>query len=154
MAISKGLLLIKEQFPDKIIIDEQIEKQPKGNRGIYGLFVLKGGIEKCVYIGKSEIVSSRITNHLYRIIDGEHAASQLNEAFNDIDSKIICRFLEPVEYEFDNYYKDAQRFASRESYWIDEKQKLDECLEQVPEGKRPSLDWWNEQKKQIANKKF
>lgn len=154
MAISKGLLLIKEQFPDKIIIDEQIEKQPKGNRGIYGLFVLKGGIEKCVYIGKSEIVSSRITNHLYRIIDGEHAASQLNEAFNDIDSKIICRFLEPVEYEFDNYYKDAQRLASRESYWIDEKQKLGECLEQVPEGKRPSLDWWNEQKKQIANKKF
>lgn len=154
MAISKGLLLIKEQFPDKIIIDEQIEKQPKGNRGIYGLFVLKGGIEKCVYIGKSEIVSSRITNHLYRIIDGEHAASQLNEAFNDIDSKIICRFLEPVEYEFDNYYKDAQRLASRESHWIDEKQKLDECLEQVPEGKRPSLDWWNEQKKQIANKKF
>lgn len=154
MAISKGLLLIKEQFPDKIIIDEQIEKQPKGNRGIYGLFVLKDGIEKCVYIGKSEIVSSRITNHLYRIIDGEHAASQLNEAFNDIDSKIICRFLEPVEYEFDNYYKDAQRLASRESHWIDEKQKLDECLEQVPEGKRPSVDWWNEQKKQIANKKF
>ncbi len=147
MAISKGLMLIKEQFPDKIIIDEQIEKQPKGNRGIYGLFVLKGGSEKCVYIGKSEIVSSRITNHLYRIIDGEHAVSQLNEAFNDIDSKIICRFLEPVEYEFDNYYKDAQRLASRESHWIDEKQKLDECLEQVPEGKRPSVDWWNEQKK-------
>ena len=60
MAVSKGLMLIKEQFPDKIIIDEQIEKQPKGNRGIYGLFVLKVGIEKCVYIGKSEIVSSRI----------------------------------------------------------------------------------------------
>ena len=72
--------------------------------------------------------------------------SKLNDAFRDEDSKILCKFLEPVKYEFDNYYKDAQRLASRECWWIDEKQKLGECLEQVPEGKRPGIDWWNSQK--------
>ncbi|MGN0523852.1 MAG: hypothetical protein ACI4IG_06235 [Eubacterium sp.] len=147
MSISKSLLLILEKYPGKIIIDENIEKQPEGNRGVYGLFVLKDNVEECAYIGKSEIVSSRITNHLYRIIDGDHAVSKLNDAFNDENSKIICKFLEPVKYEFDNYYKDAQRLASCECYWIDEKQKTDQCLEQVPEGKRPNIDWWNKQKK-------
>ncbi len=147
MGVSKSLLLIKEEFSEKIIIDESIEKQPKGNRGIYGFFVLKNNVEKCVYIGKSEIVSSRITNHLYKVIDGVHAVTKLNEAFIDKDSKIVCKFLEEVEYKFDNYFKDAQRLASRECYWIDMKQKLNECLEQVPEGKRPSIEWWNEQAK-------
>lgn len=146
MGITKSLLLLKEQFSEKIIIDENIEKQPKGNRGIYGLFVIKNNVEKCAYIGKSESVSSRITQHLYRIIDGEHGVSKLNEAFYDKDSKIVCKFLEPVEYKFDNYYKDAQRLSSCECRWIDKKQEIDECLEQVPEGKRPSLDWWNKQK--------
>ena len=146
MSVTKSFLLLKEQFANKIVIDENIEKQPNGNRGIYGLFVLKNGVEECAYIGKSEIVSSRIATHLYKIIDGEHSVSRLNDAFNDEDSKIVCKFLEPVEYKFDNYCKDAQRLASRECYWIDEKQKIGECLEQVPEGKRPSIDWWNSQK--------
>ena len=147
MSVTKSLLLLKEQFANKIVIDENIEKQPEGNRGIYGLFVLKNGVEECAYIGKSEIVSSRIAKHLYRIIDGEHGVSKLNAAFIDEDSKIVCKFLESVKYEFDNYYKYAQRLAGRECWWIDEKQKSGECLEQVPEGKRPSIDWWNSQKR-------
>lgn len=146
MSVTKSFLLIKEQFASKIYIDKNIEEQPDGNRGIYGLFIRKKDTEECAYIGKSEIVSSRITKHIYQIIDGEHGVSKLNTAFNDEDSKIVCRFLEPVKYEFDNYYKDAQRLASRECYWIDEKQKQGECLEQVPEGKRPSMDWWKAQK--------
>lgn len=146
MPISKSLQLIKEEYRGKIVLDENIEKQPKGNRGIYGLFIKKRDIEVCAYIGKSEIVSSRITNHLIKIIDGEHTVTKLNNAFCDKESQIICKFIEPVQYQFDNYYKDAQRLASRENYWIDEKQKQNECLEQVPEGKRPNIEWWEEQK--------
>lgn len=150
MSVTKSFLLLKEQFANKIIIDENIEKQPDGNRGIYGLFVLKNGVEECAYIGKSEIVSTRITEHLNEITCGKHSVNKLNEAFKNEDSKILCKFLEPVKYEFDNYYKDAQRLASRECWWIDEKQQLGECLEQVPEGKRPNIDWWNTQKELLG----
>lgn len=142
---SEGFDLIKQEFTDKIIIDKDIENQPKGNRGIYGLFIIKGELKECAYIGKSEIVSSRVINHLYKIIGGNHAVIKLNKAFIDKDSKILCEFVEPVEYRFDNYYKDAQRLASRECYWIDKYQEVNQCLEQVPEGKRPGKDWWNEQ---------
>ena len=149
MRISKNLISIKQEFADKIMIDENIENQPKGNRGIYGLFIIKNGHKECAYIGKSEIVSKRITNHLRRIIDGNHAVNKLNRAFKDEEIKILCKFIEPVTYHFDNYYKDAQRLASRECYWIDEFQKVVQCLEQVPEGKRPNMSWWKEQAKEM-----
>jgi len=67
----------------------------------------------------------------------------LNSAFIDEDSTIVCKFVEPVEYQFDNYYKDAQRLASRECYWIDYYQEKEQCLEQVPKGKRPNKEWWD-----------
>lgn len=146
MSISKSLLLIKQEFADKIIIDENIENQPKGNRGIYGLFIKRAEKEECAYIGRSEIVSSRITNHLYKIIDGNHAVTKLNKAFLEEESTIVCKFVEPVEYQFDDYYKDAQRLASRECHWIDYYQGRNQCLEQVPEGKRPNKKWWDEEK--------
>lgn len=153
MSISKSLVLIKQGFKDKIIIDEDIENQPKGNRGIYGLFIIKNELKECAYIGKSEIVSSRITNHLYKIIDGNHAVNKLNKAFLDKESKILCEFVEPVEYRFDNYYKDAQCLASRECYWIDKYQKIDQCLEQVPEGRRPDKNWWDGQVEKMKSSK-
>lgn len=145
MSISKSLLLIKQEFDGKIIIEEDIENQPKGNRGIYGLFIKRDEKEVCAYIGRSEIVSLRITNHLYKIIDGNHAVTKLNRAFLDEGTIIICRFVEPVEYQFDDYYKDAQRLASRECYWIDHYQEKDQCIEQVPEGKRPDKKWWDKE---------
>ena len=145
MSMNRSLLLLKETFRDKIIIEEDIENQPEGDRGIYGLFVKRAKQEECAYIGRSEIVSSRITAHLYRIIDGTHAITKLNEAFIDSESVIVCKFVEPVKYEFDNYYKDAQRIASRECYWIDHYQSMNQCLEQVPEGKCPSKQWWDKE---------
>lgn len=153
MSISKSLLLVKQSFPNKIIIEEDIEKQPNGNRGIYGLFIKRAEKEECAYIGRSEIVSSRITTHLYRIIDGTHSSVKLNNAFLDPESTIICKFLEPVKYEFDNYAKDAQRLASRECYWIDHYQSMNQCLDQVPEGKRPSEQWWLEESKKKKSAK-
>ena len=144
--MNKILLLIKQEFAGKIIIDEDIELQPKGNRGIYGLYIKKTDGEECAYIGRSEEVGRRIAVHLLKIIDGDHAASKLNKAFLEDESTIICKFVEPVEYVFDDYCKDAQRLASRECFWIDKYQKMNQCLEQVPEGTRPSKEWWEKEK--------
>lgn len=96
MPISKSLRLIKEEYMGKVDLDENIEKQPEGNRGIYGLFVKRRNSEICAYIGKSKTVSLMIANHLFKIIDGEHVILKLNEAFYDEERKIICRFIEPV----------------------------------------------------------
>lgn len=146
MSIDENLLLIKQEFADKIIIDENIENQSKGNRGIYGLFIRRTETEECVYIGRSEIISSRIVSHLYKIIGGKHVIAKLNKAFLEDGSIIICKFVEPVKYKFDDYYKDAQRLASRECYWIDYYQEREQCLGQVPEGRRPNKKWWDEEK--------
>ena len=48
--------------------------------------------------------------------------------------------------------KDAQRLASRENHWIDEYQEKNQCLEQVPEGKRPSIESWERQKEKYKNR--
>lgn len=151
MSLSKKMLRIKQEFADKIIIEDDIEKQPNGNRGIYGFFIRRPGKEECAYIGRSEIVSTRIGAHLDKIIDGNHAATKLNTAFLDKESKIICKFLEPVEYQFDDFNKDAQRLASRECFWIDCYQKKNECLEQAPEGRR-SKEFWEKEKAKRTNR--
>lgn len=70
---------------------------------------------------------------------------------DDDDFRVEIRLIESVEYKFDNYYKDAQRLASRENHWIDEYQEKNQCLEQVPEGKRPSIENWERLKKQCKN---
>lgn len=63
-------------------------------------------------------------------------------------TKNICiEVLEDVEYVFDNYYKDMQRLASREIYYIDKYQADDQCLEQLPEGTTMALCDWERLKK-------
>ena len=62
----------------------------------------------------------------------------------------MIKVLQEVPYLFDNYYKDAQRLASAETYWIDWYQKANQCLEQVPEGKRPTKEEWERMKRKIG----
>ena len=73
------------------------------------------------------------------------------DAYNDPDASILIDVVESVPYYFDDYFKDVQRLASAENYWIDKYQGMDQCLEQVPEGKRPSMKAWEEMK-QADNK--
>lgn len=73
------------------------------------------------------------------IENGKHVSS-LIAAYKNPKATILISLLEEVPYCFDNYYKDAQRLASAENYWIDKYQGMNQCLEQVPEGKRPSID--------------
>lgn len=71
----------------------------------------------------------------------------LNCAKDDSEAEVLIRLIETVDYVFDNYYKDAQRLSSRENYLIDKYKSMDQCLEQVSEGRRSSIEWWEEQKK-------
>ena len=107
--------------------------------------------EQCAYIGKSEQLFERAKQHL-KSIENRTNISSLKNAMDDDDLRIEIRLIESVEYKFDNYYKDAQRLASRENHWIDEYQEKNQCLEQVPEGKRPSIESWERQKEKYKNR--
>lgn len=125
-----------------IIIDESINKCV---RGVYGIFIEKDDRRTCEYVGKSEEVPTRVECHKNRIERGTHIEVLVN-ANNDPKASIIITVLEAVPYVFDNYYKDAQRLASAENYWIDKYQGMDQCLHQVPEGKRPLIESWKKLK--------
>lgn len=132
-----------------VVIDKSIEKC-KSDRGIYGIFVCKDGESRCHYVGKSEAIKNRAKRHEEKIKnkDLKHIQS-LKKAFNDEqEATILIKLLKEVPYRFDNYYKDAQRLASAENRWIDKFQKMEQCLEQVPEGKRPSEEKWKKLKEQ------
>ncbi|MBQ9907971.1 MAG: hypothetical protein IJM46_14495 [Oscillospiraceae bacterium] len=120
----------------KICIAPELTEQ---QRGIYGIYICtQDGSEHCAYIGKSEQLAERAIQHKMKILCGESLPS-VNAAMQDEAVRCIeIRLAEAVPYQFDNYYKDAQRLASRETYWIDHYQMQDMCLEQVPEGRRPS----------------
>lgn len=126
-----------------VIIDESIIKCV---RGLYGIFIEKDGRRTCEYVGKSEEVPTRVDHHKNRIESGTHIKVLVN-ANNDPKARIIITVLEAVPYVFDNYYKDAQRLASAENYWIDKYQGIEQCLHQVPEGKRPSIVSWEKLKR-------
>ena len=109
-------------------------------RGIYGIFVVDSD-KKCVYVGKSSNIHDRMFNcnngHITKIKSKKHFIDSLNSG-----KEIIIEVLEEVPYQFDDYYKDMQRLASRENYYIDAYQKNDQCLYQVPEGRHVSLKKW------------
>ena len=130
----------------KIIIDDKLIMT---QRGIYGFFIISKNTEdkeSCVYIGKSEQLFERAKQHKKSILSKTNINS-----FKRVDADEILieiRLIEPVKYKYDNYYKDAQRLASRENYCIDAYQEMNQCLEQVPEGKRPTIEVWEQLKKQ------
>lgn len=107
---------------NKIEIDKQLKKY---GRGVYGIFIVScngNRAEQCAYIGKSEQLYLRATQHKASIINRTSIPS-LNNVMDDESLRIEIRLVEFVKYVFDNYYKDAQRLASCENYWIDEYQK-------------------------------
>lgn len=118
-------------------------------RGIYGIFISRDDKQVCAYIGKSEQIGVRAEKHKNDIESGNHIDS-LNDAYKEPDTLILITLLEAVPYIFDDYNKDAQRLASAENKWIDKYQANNQCLEQVPEGKRPSKEVWEKMKKEAG----
>lgn len=130
-----------------IIVDERMKHTNGCNRGIYGIFVSDGIIEKCVYVGKTDNFYSRMfkgEGHLCRLRRGSHFIKELNNITEP--KRIIFKVLEEVPFLYDDYHKDMQRLASAENYHINKYQGMDQCLNQVPEGTKVTKDEWEEAK--------
>ena len=114
------------------------------NRGIYGIFTVSEADGKiCRYIGKSEELPVRARNHYNSIINKTTIAS-LCIALDDPEIKeIVIQPLKEVPYKYDQYARDAMRLATWELLYINRMQRKCLCLEQLPEGRRPSFAEWD-----------
>lgn len=133
---------------EKIIIEDKILNSEI--RGIYGIFVESEKEKKCVYIGRATNIYTRLFKgndaHLVRLKKGIHKIPELQKAMGTSD-KIVIEILEEVKCKYSNYNKDMQELASKECYYIDQYQKLDQCLEQLPDGSNMKIYAWKREKK-------
>lgn len=139
---------VTTKMKEKILIEDKIIDSEI--RGIYGIFVETEKEKKCVYVGRATNIYSRLFKgsdaHLVRLKKGKHENSDLNKAMNTPD-KIRIEILEEVKCKYKNYNKDMQELASRECFYIDKYQKLEQCLEQLPDGSNMKLSVWKKAKK-------
>lgn len=144
------------QDKPNIFIDERILDYDNLVRGIYGIFIeCRSENKKCVYVGRSTSIYSRIFDseygHIAKMKKNEHFISELNKASEDSEIKVFIEILEQVHYEFDDYHKDMQRLASAENYYIDRYQSRNQCLNQVPEGTHMTKEQWEDKKRKNSN---
>ena len=136
---------------NKIIFDAGIIDGSK-NRGIYGIFAIDiiKGTEYCAYVGRAVNIYSRFLigkeAHFVKLRKGELKNNKIIEALNDKCKRIEVRVLEPIEFKYVDYCRDTQLMASRECYYIDYYQALNQCLEQYPDGSNIRREVWKEEK--------
>ncbi|MBU5593149.1 hypothetical protein KQI89_15475 [Clostridium sp. MSJ-4] len=137
-----------------IFLDERIEDTSNPVRGIYGIFIKdenkRDENKSCVYVGRSKSVYGRMfdakNGHVAMMKEKQHFIPKLNEARDHENIKVFIKILEEVPFEFDDYYKDMQRLASAENYHINKYQSINQCLNQVPEGRNTSKEDWESRK--------
>lgn len=133
---------------EKIIVEDKIINSEI--RGIYGIFVETEKEKRCVYVGRATNIYSRLFKgsdaHLVRIKKGKHENTELKKAMST-SGKIKIEVLEEVKCKYKDYSKDMQELASRECFYIDKYQKLDQCLEQLPDGSNMDIRVWKKAKK-------
>lgn len=123
------------------------------NRGIYGIFVIESGLETeyCAYVGRAVNIYSRFLigkdAHFVKLRKGELRNNKINEALENKGKRIEVRVIEPVEFQYKDYCIDTQFMASRECYYIDQYQSLNQCLEQCPDGSNIRRTVWEEERK-------
>ena len=62
---------------------------------------------------------------------------------------MTLEFSKKLLFNMKNYNKDMQYLASRECYYIDKYQKLNQCLEQRPDGRNMYENVWNKEKTEL-----
>ena len=141
---------IIENMGNKITINERITNASEPVIGIYGIFVKENVEEYCAYVGRSNNVYRRMFSgddaHIVKLKKGICENTVINEAMNNDAKMIIVKLLESVQYDYKNYNVDMQKLASRENYWIDYYQKLNQCLEQRPDGSNMEYYVWETRK--------
>jgi hypothetical protein len=141
---------------NKILVHIEIFEDNK-NRGIYGIFVVDKfhSEEFCAYIGKATSIYNRLfcgkNAHLVKLKENILYNSAINKAMQNENKIIDIRVLEEVTFQYENYNKDMQYLASRECYYIDKYQRLDQCLEQRPDGRSMYEKFWKKEKTEVNN---
>ncbi|SEN98675.1 hypothetical protein SAMN04488134_10336 [Amphibacillus marinus] len=138
-----------------IKIDSRILDYKIPIRGIYAIFVknedFKGENKYCLYVGRSVSIYGRMFDsndgHIAKIRDKRHFINVLNKASDQDNIEVFIEVLEEVPLVYNNYYKDMQRLASAENYYINKYQSIDQCLNQVPEGSKMSKEEWENKKR-------
>lgn len=145
---------INGEMKNKISVSLEI-LDSKNNRGIYGIFVVdkSNSNEFCAYVGKSTNIYKRMfcgkKAHLVKLKEGKLYNSVISEAMQNEDKRIDIRVLEEVTFQYVNYNKDMQYLASRECYYIDKYQKLNQCLEQRPDGRNMYEKFWKKEQTEL-----
>ena len=136
----------RNEKQDKILVEQKILDSKNPIRGIYGIFVLDKNNERCVYVGRSGNIYLRMFStddaHLLKLRKGICENHEMNNAMKNSNEKIEIRVLAEVPCLYDNYNKDMQRLASKENFYIDYYQGLNQCLEQRPDGRNKDLEIW------------
>lgn len=144
---------IERELKPKFDIDERIKDVKKNIRGVYGIFVMSNEKCYCAYIGRSSNIYKRIfgpNGHITRLrSDNKYPNNRIKEAMKSKNAVIQIRIMQEVPLVGDNYYKDMQRLASAECWYIDYYQGMNQCLEQTPEGTRMTECEWINNTKEI-----
>ena len=131
---------------NKILIEQQILDCNKPIRGVYGIFIVNGTEERCAYVGRATNIYARMFTgddaHLVKLRKEICENQEINNAMRNDKEKIKIKVLDKVPCLYDNYNKDMQRLASKESYHIDYFQNLNQCLEQRPDGGNMKEEIW------------
>lgn len=143
---------IQQSAKTKVFVDEKIKDVSNPIRGVYGIFIQdKNGKSECAYIGRADSIYGRMfysNGHISMLKNKNHYASKLNKSMDDDTKTIHIKILQEVPLILDNYHKDTHRLAFAEYYWISFYQEIDQCLEQLPEGKNISEADWTKKRNQ------
>ena len=143
---------IQQSAKTKVFVDEKIKDVSNPIRGVYGIFIQdKNGKSECAYIGRADSIYGRMfdsNGHISMLKNKNHYASKLNKSMDDDTKTIHIKILQEVPLILDNHHKDTHRLAFAEYYWISFYQEIDQCLEQLPEGKNISEADWTKKRNQ------
>lgn len=132
----------KEEMVNKIVIAKEILDWKNPIRGIYGIFIREKDNIYCAYVGRANNIYLRFFSssgeepgHLVKINKDTCKNKKIAQALKNEAAIIEIKVLEKIKCQYDDYYKDMQRLAFAEYYHISKYQELNQCLEQLPDGR-------------------
>lgn len=141
----------KIKLRNKIDVAEEIINWENPIRGIYGIFIKDNAGVYCAYVGRTNNMYLRFFSgtgeykgHLVSIRNGDCKNKRITDALENKDATIVIKVLEEVKCQYDNYNKDMQRLAFAEYYHISKYQELNQCLEQLPDGRNMDRAKWDQ----------
>lgn len=139
----------KNTMADKIVIEKKILDWENPIRGIYGIFTRENEAVYCAYVGRANNIYNRFFSskgnpgHLVKIKNNNYKNEKVKQALEKKAVIIEIKVLEEVKCQYDDYYKDMHRLAFAEYNHIRKYQELNQCLEQLPDGRNMNKDVWD-----------